>query len=129
MSRNIKFTVPLAALLILSAYGSFFCKADDEPSGLIRPLDSDFPGRVNVVFKKGVSPESARSIVQAHSMTVLREHQALYEYSGRVFFYLVSDALTSEEMVRLLEKDPHVHTVKEESTRSIPPDPHLHGIK
>ena len=78
-----------------------------------------------VVFKKGVSPVCAKSIVEAHSMTVAREHKALREYADQVFFYLTSDTLTSQEMVRLLKNDPHVHTVKEESTRFLLPGAHL----
>ena len=120
-----KFTIPLAALVFLSACGCSFYKAGDESGGTVHPGHSNFTGRVNVIFNKGISPECARSIVEAHSMTVLREHEALYKHSEQVFFHLISDTLTSEEMVRRLENDPRVHTVKEEATRSLLPEEHL----
>lgn len=127
-SQNMKFSISLAAFLVLSACGLSFCKAADESTGAVYPVRAYFPGRVNVVFSEGISPECARSIVAAHSMTVLREHEALFKHSRQVFFHLISDTLTSDEMVRRLENDPRVHTVKEESTRSIP-GPHRPGIE
>ena len=62
-------------------------------------------------------------------MIIAGQHEALHEYSAQVFFHLVSDALTSEEMVLRLEKDSRVHRVKAESTLSVPPGPHRPGME
>lgn len=118
----------LFALLALPPFFAFSGKAGGQCSGVNRqPPHPDTGGRVIVVFKKGVSAACAASVVERHPMDILRRHEALYRYSGQVFFYLASDSLTSEEMVRLLEKDPRVHRVKEESALSILPDRHPPG--
>jgi hypothetical protein len=113
----------LIALLAAPACCGSIGKAGNQSSEAIPPPShSDLPGQVIVVFKKGVSPACARSIVETHSMTIARQHEALYKYSDQVFLHLISDTLTSEEMVRRLEKDSRVHRVKEEFYRSVLPD-------
>jgi hypothetical protein len=125
-----KSIIILAAMLALSACCGYLYRAGDEScKTILPPSNSDPPGRVIAIFKKGVSPADARSIAEDHSMTIAGEYEALHEHSGQVFFHLISDTLTSEEMVRRLEKDSRVHRVKAESTRSVLPDPHRPGTK
>lgn len=119
-----KFLILLVAVLAVPAGCASSGSGGGPGSGSFHPEShSAHPGLVIAVFKKGVSAAGARAAVEAHSMTILREHEALREYSGRVFYLLTSDTLSSEEMVRRLEKDPRVHSVMEDSTHFPLPDP------
>lgn len=122
------FLIIVLALAALPACCGSLDKAADQSSEAISVSSFSAPtGAVIVVFKKGVSLESARAVVKAHSMTITRTHESLHKHSDHVFSHLISDTLTSEEMVRLLEKDPRVHSAREDFDRSLMPDLHRQG--
>lgn len=123
------FLILVVALSVLPACCGSLGKAGDRSSEPIPVSSPSAPtGAAIVVFKKGVSLESARAVVKAHSMTITRTHESLHKHSDQVFFHLISDTLTSEAMVRRLGKDPRVHSVKEDFERSLMPDRHRQGI-
>jgi len=86
-------------------------------------------GEVLVKFRRGISRNEVLNITSSYGLSVSKEFRILSQRRGQTYVLLKSKGLSTQEMIKILKKDPAVESVSPNYIRHImstfPNDPHF----